>query len=36
MALQTAVEQEKSLLTEQLARERAELSRAKVLYGCTI
>ena len=29
-ALQTAVEQERSLLTEQLTRERNELGRAKV------
>lgn len=29
-ALQTAVEQERSLLTDQLARERSDLERAKV------
>ena len=29
-ALQTAVNQERSLLTDQLTRERSELSRAKV------
>jgi len=31
-ALQMSVEQERTLLTDQLTRERAELGRAKVLW----